>query len=82
MVKQNILERNKLKYAESLFLDKVFGIWGKNFPNTILSLSKSKEKIDVVSDQIGSPTSTLMIVDIIQKIISCPNLSKIMEYII
>ncbi len=72
-------EEQILKYAEKFLIFRiswVFGIWGKNFPNTILSLSKSKENIDVVSDQIGSPTSTLMIVDIIQKVISCPNLEQ------
>lgn len=72
-------EEQILKYTEKYLIFRiswVYGIWGKNFPNTILSLSKSKENIDVVSDQTGAPTSTLMIVNIIQKIISFPTLDQ------
>ena len=54
----------------------VYGVWGNNFPNKIIDLSKSKENINVVSDQVGVPTSTLMIVDFVQKIISFSNLEK------
>jgi dTDP-4-dehydrorhamnose reductase len=37
----------------------VFGPHGKNFVNTILRLAKEKSSINVVSDQIGSPTYTI-----------------------
>jgi len=47
----------------------VFGPNGKNFVNTILRLSKEKESINVVIDQIGSPTCTLDVADYLAKII-------------
>lgn len=36
----------------------VYGVHGSNFVKTILKLAKEKERLNVVSDQIGSPTYT------------------------
>ena len=37
----------------------VFGINGKNFIRTMLNLAKTKTELNIVSDQIGSPTYTV-----------------------
>ncbi len=47
----------------------LYGKGGKNFVNTILKLSKEKEEIRVVSDQIGSPTWTVSMAEFLSKLI-------------
>ncbi len=42
----------------------VFSVGGKNFIKTILNLAKEKERINVVSDQYGAPTSAELIADV------------------
>ncbi|MDO4962889.1 MAG: dTDP-4-dehydrorhamnose reductase [bacterium] len=48
----------------------VFGINGKNFIKTMLNLANTKEEVNVISDQVGSPTYTKdlakLIIDLIQ----------------
>lgn len=42
----------------------VFAAHGRNFIRTILQLAREREQIDVVSDQIGAPTSAELIADV------------------
>ena len=67
--KQPLSVYGKTKYAGELEVEKclkhfivriswVFGINGKNFVKTMLNLAKTKTELNVVADQIGSPTYT------------------------
>ena len=44
----------------------LFGVNGKSFPGTMLNLAKTKPELNIVCDQIGSPTHT---VDLARKLI-------------
>lgn len=47
----------------------LMSIYGENFIKTILKKIRSKHSLEIVSDQIGSPTSTDLVTDIMRKLI-------------
>lgn len=75
----NIYGRSKLqgeRYVQDLLqrfwivrTSWLFGLNGKNFVRTILSKAKTGEPLRVVDDQIGSPTYTVDLAEIIGKIV-------------
>ena len=46
----------------------VYSLRGKNFLTTILRMAKNQESFDIVSDQIGSPTSAIFIANAVLEI--------------
>jgi dTDP-4-dehydrorhamnose reductase len=48
----------------------LYGVHGKNFPYTVISLAKTKPELPIVADQFGTPTYTVDLVNAVAKIIS------------
>tara|TARA_B110000503_G_C7155607_1_gene417180 strand:+ start:2438 stop:3313 length:876 start_codon:yes stop_codon:yes gene_type:complete len=48
----------------------LYGFHGSSFPKTILTLGKAREQLEVVNDQIGQPTWTHDVADMIVNLIS------------
>tara|TARA_B110000259_G_C14032871_1_gene407589 strand:+ start:5242 stop:6135 length:894 start_codon:yes stop_codon:yes gene_type:complete len=55
----------------------LYSIFGKNFMKTIINLGETKDKIHVINDQIGSPTSAY---DLAMTIIEIINSKKFLYY--
>ena len=66
-------EQKVLKYASTALIIRTAWLYaarGKNFVNTILSLGRTKTALNVIDDQIGSPTFASDLAEAIVKIIS------------
>ncbi|MBO5420780.1 MAG: dTDP-4-dehydrorhamnose reductase [Clostridia bacterium] len=80
---QNVYGKTKLEGEEAVksVLDKyfivrtswVFGINGNNFVRTMLRLAESRDTLNVVDDQIGSPTYTPDLAELIVEMIHSSN---------
>lgn len=63
------------QFADKFFIIRTAWLYGdgKNFVKTMLRLSETNDTISVVDDQIGSPTSTEVLADIIDSLIWTDN---------
>lgn len=63
------------QFADKFFIIRTAWLYGdgKNFVKTMLRLSETNDTISVVDDQVGSPTSTAVLADIIDSLIWTDN---------
>jgi dTDP-4-dehydrorhamnose reductase len=67
---------NKMKKYFIFRISWVYGLHGSNFPKTIIELTKTKTNLSVINDQIGCPTPTFLIVNVIKLILRDNDLIK------
>ena len=59
-------EKKIINYAKKFFIFRVswvYGLYGNNFPKTIIKLMKNRNELSVINDQVWAPTSTKFIVN-------------------
>lgn len=63
------------QFADKYFIIRTAWLYGdgKNFVKTMLGLSEKYDEINVVCDQVGSPTSTAVLADIIDELVWTDN---------
>ncbi len=63
------------QFADKYFIIRTAWLYGdgKNFVKTMLKLAETNDEVKVVGDQIGSPTSTKVLADIINELIFTEN---------
>ena len=71
-ITKNDGEQNIINNTENYLIFRiswVYGLSGSNFPKKIIELSKIKNSIEVIHDQIGVPSSAKFIAEIVKSII-------------
>jgi dTDP-4-dehydrorhamnose reductase len=58
----------------------LYAATGKNFVNTMLALLASREQLNVVNDQKGTPTSAHTLAEVIWRFVECPTLHGIFHW--
>ena len=58
----------------------LYSAYGKNFVTTMLRILQEKTELNVVYDQVGSPTSTNTLSEVIMKAINTPDISGIYHW--
>ncbi|MBU0549327.1 MAG: dTDP-4-dehydrorhamnose reductase, partial [Candidatus Omnitrophica bacterium] len=76
---EEIIRNNLTKYF-ILRTSWLFGPRGKNFVSTILQKAKENDRLQVVDDQVGSPTYTLDLADAIRFLLSTLNSQLLSGY--
>ena len=50
----------------------LYGVHGKSFPRSMINLSKTRKELNVVADQIGSPTFTVDLAAVVRDLVESP----------
>ena len=63
------------EFSDKYFIVRTAWLYGdgKNFVKTMLRLSENNDEVNVVCDQLGSPTSTAVLADIIDNLLRTDN---------
>lgn len=75
LIGEDLIKENMDKYY-IIRISWLFGENGKNFVDSMINLGKTKDTIDVVSDQIGSPTYTRDLCKAIESFFILPNMPE------
>lgn len=76
-------EKNIVNHAEKYYIFRtswVYGLYGNNFASKMLELFKAKNEISVVDDQLGIPTSTHFISQVVEEFLKMIDKNQRLDY--